>query len=237
MRTNMTIDAEKKFEQELQVFISEVELASQCFHAWLAIHRTAAKDKRIHRAMNKRRHFWNTVLYSLQLSYVIVLGRLFGRNTHGVDRLLKLAQDSVTVFDRNALAKRKERMGFRDASTELTKYVSNAYIPEANDFRQLRKGVDTRRKIYEQKFAPLRNKVFAHAEVLGEEARNELFDKTTVGELRDLLLYLKHLGYSLRDLFMNGRKPDVEHEFRSGGYSQIVEQQISEDTEQLLREI
>jgi hypothetical protein len=55
--------------------------------------------------------------------------------------------------------------------------------------------------------------------------------------LEDLLLFLKRLGYSLRDLFMNGRKPDVEHEFRTSGYRQVVEEAVIEDVERLLRRV
>ena len=223
MKTRVTIDAESNFEQELQVFIGEAELASQCFHASLAINRIAANDKRIHRAINTERHFWNTVLYSLQLGYIIVLGRLFDRrNTHNVDRLLKVAQDSIGVFQRDALAERRERTGFPNARERLAEYLNNVYIPDADLFRQLREVAARRRRTYEQKFAPLRHKILAHAEVLTDEARKELLDKTTYGELEVLLLFLKRLGYSLRDLFMNGRKPDVEHEFRNSGYRQIV---------------
>ena len=105
----MAIDPETEFERELEVFGNEVEEAIQSFYAGQTIHNVARKDENVHRALNRNAPFWNLACRALQANAIIVLGRIFDRDTraHTLGRLLQLAAQNPHIFSKGALEKRK----------------------------------------------------------------------------------------------------------------------------------
>lgn len=204
----MSTDLAADFENELEVFRREAESAVQFFYAWRTVNEVAAKDKGIVAALNKAPLFWNTSLGALQTSTFIALGRVSDQeqNTHNIDRVLRIGQRNPEIFSLNALADRKRRAN-SNADVWLGEYLVNAYVPNPDDFRRLRKHVATRRKIYEASLRPIRHQVFAHKQVAEQSEMYALFANAKITDIQQLLVFLRRLYEALWELFFNGRKP------------------------------
>ncbi|HRL74274.1 MAG TPA: hypothetical protein PK440_08425 [Candidatus Accumulibacter phosphatis] len=196
------------FESQLELFRTEAQSALQFFFAWDAIHAVAAKDKAVFRLLNEAPLFWNTALGALQGSALVALGRVFDPDpdNHSVTRLLALAHANLDIFCKDALAARKRKLS-ANADEWLPEYLATVYVPSREDFRTLKRHVAIRRKLYEEKYRPLRHKVFAHRGVTTREQVGELFAKTNLKELRQLLVFLGRLYSALWNLYFNGHKP------------------------------
>ena len=200
-------DPEQFFTDELEVLRTEAETGTQALFAYLSIHRVASDRKRAHRAINKTPHFWRTVLYSLQCTVFIVLGRVFDHTSdHNIFVLLKCAEKHPDIFTRPALAKRKTKNPSKPPEW-LDQYLSRAYEPRPSDFRRLRQYMTRRSSKYHGAYRDIRRKVFAHKELARREDVDALFAKTQIGELKDMFVFLNRLHSCLWELFWNGRKP------------------------------
>ena len=198
------------FEAELELFRTEAESAIQFFYAWDAVHAIAAKDKAVFRLLNQAPLFWNTNLRALQTSTLLALGRVFDPdpNNHSVTRLLSVAHGNLGIFSKDSLAARKRKSN-TNAGEWLPEYIETAYEPSHEDFRRMKRYVAKRRKTYEANYRPLRHKVFAHRGVATSFEVDELFAKTNIKELQQLLVFLCRLYEVLWQLYYNGCKPTL----------------------------
>jgi hypothetical protein len=203
------IQPEDIFYNELEVFRAEAESAIQFFYSYLSIHAVASKHKEVHQLLNIAPLFWNTMLGALQTSSFIALGRIFDQNSsHNIDRPIKIAQSNMEIFSKESLAERKRRNS-HNADEWLDEYLRDVYIPNADDFRRLRRYIDKKRKIYKNNYRDIRHKIFAHKEVSGKGEIQALFSKANIQEIQKLLIFLKRLHQALWQLFQNGRKPTL----------------------------
>ena len=198
------------FENELARFRTEHQAAIQFFYAWQSIYLVAENDKVAARLLNEAPLMWNTILGALQTSALIALGRIFDRDkkSHSLDRLLSLSSGNLAIFSKEEFAVRKRAQSELSA-LELKTYMDSVYVATPEDFRRLRLHVDKRRRIYKEKYAPLRHKVFAHREMLDKSQVGELFAKTNIKEMQQLLTFLASLHEALWQLFFNGIKPSL----------------------------
>jgi hypothetical protein len=204
----MTI-TEKAFERELELFRKECEGAAQFFFGYLAIHEVAKRREAVLRLLNRNAMFWNTATGAMQTAALIAVGRVFDQaSPHNIDRLLKLGQDSPSIFSRFSLGRRKQA-GASEAPWWLDDYLERAYVPGPSDFRRLRIHVKKRRRIYEANYRDLRHKVYAHRVVADESEVEPIVAKTSIRELERLLLFLLRFYESMWNLFMNGSKPTL----------------------------
>ncbi len=196
------------FSNELELFRTEAESAIQFYFAWEAIHTVAAKDPKVSLLLNQAPLFWNTSLGALQTSTLVTLGRLFDPDpkNHSVTRLLSIAHSNLGMFSKEALAARR-RKNSKDADTWLPEYLKTVYEPLSDDFRRLKRYVNVRRRIYEEKYRPLRHMVFAHRGASNKSEVDALFASTNRKELRQLLVFLRRLHEALWQLYFNGKKP------------------------------
>jgi AbiU2 len=196
------------FESQLELFRTEAQSALQFFYAWDATQAVVAKDKAVFRLLNEAPLFWNTAL--------VALGRVFDPDpsNHSVTRLLALGHADLDIFSKDALAARKRKLS-PNADEWLPEYLKTAYVPMREDFRKLKRHVAIRRKIYEEKYRPLRHKVFAHRGVTTPTQVGELVAKTNLREMRQLLVFLGRLYEVLWQLYFNGKRPT----FRPARYS------------------
>ena len=224
------IQPEDIFANELEVFRTEAEAGIQFFYSYLAVHAVAVDRKEVHRLLNRAPLFWNTVLGALQTSTFIALGRVFDQNSnHNIDRLLRIAQSNMAIFSKEALAGRK-----RHDSANADEYLRDVYVPNADDFRRLRRHVAKRRRVYEDNYRDLRHQIFAHKGISAKEDVQALFGKTNVRKLQQLLIFLRRLHEALWQLYHNGRKPTL----RPARYSvkRIREQPLPEHRSHALQE-
>ena len=196
------------FANDLELFRTEAESAIQFFYAWDATHAVAASDPRVFRLLNQAPLFWNTSLGALQTSTLVALGRLFDPDpkNHSVTKLLAAAHSNLAMFSKDALAERKRKQS-PNADQWLPDYLNSVYEPSNDDFRRLKRHVAERRRTYEDKYRPLRHKVFAHRGVASKSEVSDLFAKTNIRELQQLLIFLRRLHEALWQMYFNGRKP------------------------------
>jgi hypothetical protein len=195
---------EARFEYELEVFRRESDEAVQHFYAYLTMHAVAGDHREVRQLYNSAPLFWLTTLRALQTSAFIVLGRIFSQDSeHNLDALLGIAEQDREIFSRESLARRKSQIPGLDVS----KYVSDAYLPTADDFRGFRRQVNEWRRIYEANYRAVRNQIFAHAEVSQPDDVHALFAKTNIQELEVLVTDLVTLHSRLQNLLQNGFRP------------------------------
>ena len=201
-------DAAQTFETELEILRKEAESAARFLYAYLAIHEVAARHTEVVTLLNTAPLFWNTTLGALQISAFIALGRVFDddKGSHGVARLLRLAIANPQIFTRNALAAR--RLG--DSPTKpdwLDEFLSTTYEPLPSDLEFLQQKVSENKAVYEAKYKPIRNKIYAHKDIAGNATVHALFAETNILEWQTLTLFLQSLHNALWQLFHNGIKP------------------------------
>src|SRR5258708_32792652 len=139
----MGIDPETEFKEELQVFANEVEETMQCFYAEQTIHNVARENTNVHDALNRNVAFWNLASRALQANAIIVLGRIFDRDSrsHGINRLLNLATKHPEIFSQAALERRK----LPHAGKQTAEFMRTAYVPKKRDFKRLQEDADKQR--------------------------------------------------------------------------------------------
>src|SRR5258708_16776488 len=139
----MGIDPESEFKQELKVFGNEVEEAIQCFYAEQTIHKVARENASVYHALNRNAAFGKLASRALQANAIIVLGRIFDRDsrTHGIKRLLNLATKHPEIFSKAALEKRK----LPHAGKHTAEFMRTVYVPKKRDFKRLQEDADKQR--------------------------------------------------------------------------------------------
>lgn len=198
---------EQMFERELETFRTEAEAISQFLFGFFAVHEAARANKKVHQLLNTAPLFWNTALHALQLSALIALGRIFDQQSpHTVDTILRLAQQDLRIFSKEALGRRKQNMS-SNATEWLDEYLKTAYVPEQADFRRLRSHVKKYRRIYEVNYRDIRHKFYAHKMIASQAEVEVLFSKASVREIRRLVIFPQRLYETLWYLFYNGQKP------------------------------
>jgi hypothetical protein len=75
------------------------------------------------------------------------------------------------------------------------------------DSRGLRAEVAKRRRVYEERFGDVRDKIFAHKELSDRDEMNALLAGATIDELNSLFGFLHALHEALWGLLVNGRRP------------------------------
>jgi hypothetical protein len=200
------------FERELEVYRTEVDTGAQVFYTYQAIYSLARRDALVRRLLESAWLFWRTNLRGLQVEVFMALGRMFDqRSEHNVDTVLRLAQQAPEVFSREELGWRKQRDG--SGSFEwLDDYLSRAHEPTPDDWRRLRRHVNKWRMVYQAKIKPVRDKVFAHKEVIEAADINALFAQVDARELQRMFAFLRSLHEALWQLLFNGRKPVLRPE-------------------------
>lgn len=120
---------ETRFEQELELFRQECESAAQFFFGYLAIHEVAKRRAAVFQLLNRNAMFWKTTTGAMQTAAIVAVGRVFDQGSpHNIDSVLRLAQDSPSIFSRASLGRRKQG-GAGEEPSWLTDYLNSAYVP------------------------------------------------------------------------------------------------------------
>jgi hypothetical protein len=198
-----------EFETELETFRKEEESAQQFFFSYLSVRSMAANNSDVLRTMNENPLFWITTHYSMLVAAFVTLGRIFDQESkHNLDRLMNVASKNLSVFSLDALRARKEEA--KITSAEAAQYVIGKHALTFEDAKLLRKQIDVRRRIYEDRYRDIRHKVFAHKATADMTEINALFAKTNIEEMKSLFGFLHALHVALWEAFHNGRRPDVK---------------------------
>ena len=200
-------EASEQFEHHLEEFRKEVQGGTQFFYAMLAINGLASQNEFVREKLNDTSLFWNTNIGALQLAAFVTLGRVFDqKSAYNIDKLVGLAQGNIGLFSKPALGERKQKES-RNADEWLDNYLKDAYEPSSDDFRCLRKYVRKYRRIYQDNYDPIRDRIYAHKELARDSDKHVLFANTRILELEKLFVFLNHVYHILWELYINGRAP------------------------------
>lgn len=198
-------------EELYKEFHSELRLACGSFYAWKNIKNIAVEDKKVYHALNRNALSWNIILYSLQNTFFIVIGRLFDidERTFSIHKLLRACIENIDQFSKDALRERKIKSSGTDELSWLDEYIEKSYQPNKEDFLKLKGEVSKRQKRYESIYKPIRHKVFAHKEFKEIKCIDKLFKKAKIGEMQDLLCFLYQIERIIFQLLNNGKLMNI----------------------------
>jgi AbiU2 len=113
--------AQREFEQRLQALDDDSRSCAAFAYTEYVLWHVAGYDFDVRRILNDHKEFWWPVLWALQQSAYIALGRMFDDDsrTHNLRHLLKFADEWRGIFSRKALEERKVRDGL-DAALAKT---------------------------------------------------------------------------------------------------------------------
>ena len=204
MKGSMT---EAEYWRDYELVREEVHVAIGCFYSWLEIHNFAAGNKAAFLKLNEHPDFWNLQLYSLQLTFFIALGRIFddGSDAHSIHKLLAATVAHPEFFSKESLGKRK--MQGKKKSNWLDAYLDEVFEPSVADLRVLKKTAAQHKKKFDSAYRDIRNYVFAHRILKDKEKVSQLFGKTKIQDINDILYFLDDILEAIWQLFQNGREP------------------------------
>lgn len=200
---------ESEYSRDHQLIDEEVNLAIESFYTHLEIHACAAEDRDVYRMLNEQPTFWNVQLYGLQSAFFLALGRIFddGKDCLSIHKLLTATVAHPEFFSRQALALRKSGGGPKPEW--LDAYLVDVWEPQVSDLRSLKKALAPFRKKYDRVYDNIRDQVFAHKILREREHVSDLFSKTQIDEIDDILYFLYDLMEALWSLFQDGRRPEL----------------------------
>jgi len=222
---------ESEYWRDHQLINDEVNIAIETFYTYLEIHACAAEDRDVYRMLNKQPAFWNIQLYGLQSAFFIALGRIFddGRDCLSVHKLLTATVAHPEFFSKQALTLRKSGGGPKPEW--LDAYVVDVCEPQPSDLRNLKRALAPYRKKYDRVYDDIRDQVFAHKILREREHVSDLFSRTQINEIDDILYFLYDLMEALWNLFQNGRRPEL------GSRSYDYRQRIKNATRSVLQDL
>jgi hypothetical protein len=181
--------AEAALTRELEIFRQEAEAGAQFFYSYLAVHELAKRQRRVFRMLDENALFWNTTLGGLQTGATMALGRIFDHQSpHNINTFVRLTGQHRTIFTKTALARRKQG-------------------PTPEDFRRLNEDVKKYRRLYEEHYRDVCNRLYAHKQAADPAAVAALVKYTSIRDLQRRFTFLLQLHETLRELFYNGTKP------------------------------
>jgi hypothetical protein len=200
---------EREFWKRYELTHEEICTAIECFYTWLEINNSVSTNKAIYTALNEHSRFWNIILYALQSSFFVVLGRIFdnGKNAHSIHKFIASCLAYPEFFSKEALARRKQEEGLEPDL--LDEFMKDTYEPTTEDFRNLKKALTAHRRRFDKIYRGIRNDVFAHKIANEVEKKAELFGKTKIGNIEDMLYFLYDFLKVVWQLYHNGRKPTL----------------------------
>ncbi|MBW2044103.1 MAG: hypothetical protein JRI96_04360 [Deltaproteobacteria bacterium] len=198
---------DEEFARLLNFVRNEIIRAINSFYTYIEIHNQLASNKALYRKLNRNPSFWNIVLHSLQNTFFITLGRIFDdKSENSVHKLVGVCLANPHLFSKESLARRRMKAGKRPQW--LDGFLLTAFEPSGEDLRVFRRQVSRLRKIYNAVYGEIRNKVIAHSEFSDSNRVSQLFSKTQVGKIDELLYGLHDVVSVLWELLDNGKRPE-----------------------------
>lgn len=217
-------------EKAQKIFRDEVTAAAWSFFVWKNFNKVVSKDEAIIRSINENALSWNIITHSLQSTFFITLGRLFDIDgeAFSVHSLLRSCIENIDQFSLECLRQRKVKGNNNIEPDWLNVYIEKAYVPVEADFQRLRGEVSKQQKIYEDVYRPIRHRVIAHKEAATIESVSELFGKTNIGQVEEIINFLHQIENIVFDLLYNGRLQSI------GDYNFSEDERAKKDVENLL---
>lgn len=202
------------FKEQYKTFASNAAYAARMLHYYLMMNKLAA-DQETLKALDSNARFWMDYRYSALQTVVIFLGKIFGKDNRGqkvfsLPKAINAASGALNYFSRPALKERKLAIGTEFEG--LDEYINQAHELTKEDIKLIKAEVKKAEKLWE-KIEPLRNKIYAHEEMLTDEEKSALFAQVTYAELEDLVQILLNISHAFEQVELNGRKPKLHDNY------------------------
>jgi hypothetical protein len=195
---------EDEYKQRFKIVSDDILSATRAFYTYMEINKFALENNQKHEKLKQDGYFWNGQMYSLQLGWFIILGRIFGTSGYPIHKFLKQMTPHPELFSKEALSQRK-REDAQDANPEwLARYLEDVWVPTTNDLEDIARSIDPVTAIWKKSHKPIRDKIFAHRDLAA--SITDLFGAATVGEIEDILHALNRVRIALDQLWLNGRR-------------------------------
>ncbi|MDE1902080.1 MAG: hypothetical protein KGI37_10630 [Alphaproteobacteria bacterium] len=216
-----------EYKRHYKEFSQNVAFAARTWHHHVHLNNRAAKDEAILAALNKAPRFWLDLRYSSVQTTIIFLGKIFDNDgqAFNVDKTIKSAHEEIAHFSKDELRKRKvESAGEFEG---LDEYIKQASELDADGLKAIRAEIKNAKKIWE-KIKPLRDKIYAHSQIMSNSEREELYKAVKNDDIDAIIQILLNVSEALLQAEINGRKPDF-----SSNYTQPIEH-AQKDIEELI---
>ena len=199
------------YKEHYRVFSQNVEIAARNLHYYLEIRRRALGNKKVLKALNISPRFWNDFNFISIQTVVIVLGKIFDSDpkSHSIDKTINAAAHNLDYFNKASLQARKVASGLKEAIA--VKYVANAHELTIEDIRAIKDEIKRARVIW-KKLKPLRQKVYAHDEIITQQELADIYAQATYEELDELVQILLSVAWELQEAEYNGKKPSFTYD-------------------------
>lgn len=216
-------DYKKHYEQ----FSQNISFAVRTWHHHVHLNNRANEDKLVLAALNKAARYWLDQRYSAVQTTIIFLGKIFDNDerTHNVKKTLRAANGKKEHFSKPELRKRKIESG--GEFDGIDEYIENATDLNSDDLKAISSEVKKAKVIWER-IKPLRDKVYAHNQMLSDDERKNLYEAVKNEDIDFLLQILLNVSNALWQAEFNGHKPDF-----SSNYTQPIEW-AKKDIEELI---
>ncbi|GEM_PF-6447307 len=197
----------REYKRHYNKFSQTVAYAARTWHHHVHLNSRAAEDPAIHEALNKAPLYWLDQSYAAVQTTIIFLGKIFDNDgrAHNVDKMLNAARDEKDHFSKTELRKRKVESGGEFEG--LDEYIENATEPDSEDFKAIQAEVKKAKIIWER-IKPLRNKIYAHNEIMSDAEREALYEAVKNDDITEILQILMNISEVLWQIEFNGLKPD-----------------------------
>jgi hypothetical protein len=197
------------FVDELKIFHTEEAAAQQYFYAYLTVGEMAKENKELLQLIQLHPWFFVSAHHAMLVAMFVALGRIFDHTSrHNICTLMKAITKDHKEFSADAL---KSRLMNNGLSPEAAAHHANrSHELTDAEVAMLSTRVAAWSDVYNQRYRPIRNKVFAHKVLSSSTTIDLLFEKTSVDELKELFEFLSALRLALFSAYENGNPIDPE---------------------------
>lgn len=215
------------FKRHFEQFSKNVSFAARVWHRHVHLKERAEKDTAILAALNRAAHYWLDQRYIAVQTTIIFLGKIFdpARRAHNVDKTIKAATDETDYFSQLNLRKRKVELGGEFEG--IDEYIQNAHELDSTDLHKINVELQRSKSIWEG-IKPIRNKIYAHNEMLSDVEHERLFEAVNEDDITKVIQIVLNISNALWQAEFNGHKPDF-----SSNHTQPIEW-AKKDVEELI---
>ena len=131
--------------------------------------------------------------------------------SYSIHRLLREMIKHPEYFTRKALASRKRGLPPGPDPEYLADYLVGVFEPDKVALKKLEAALKPIMAKYEQTFKPIRNKLYAHRDILDSAEINALVSGGLTVDLEEILHFLHDLLECIFKLIYHGIEPELGH--------------------------
>jgi hypothetical protein len=230
---------EAEYWRQFHMMRNELAGAVRSNHVYLTINNLVLSENEVGLKLNEHGDFWQLNAVALQTTFFIAFGKLFDprRGTVSIPRVLDATIARPHLFAKEALRerKRKDNQIVGPDPKWLVDYMKTAWEPTEQDLALLKGALKPHQKKFKHIYQPIRHRFYAHRSDEDEKSIADLFAKTRISEIDEILGFLHTLIWEIQDLYQNGRKPNLSNFDGYKGYVTEITRNTEEFVHQLVR--